>query len=337
MLTLLSRTSLRRGAGLVLPLGFVVVACSERTDPTSPSPPMAQAIRQGTQNTATLSNVLFGACNNLTLGYALDGVEHDLETFTGGCGAAPGSDHTINYRSNQTLLLFLRDNTCGYTFYENGPHGTVVPTGPNSDEVAISDAGGFCESPPDEPRPGANVSLTRTITSGMNVCDVEGLWAALAFGGGTRSNGEVNFDIFNQVPPAPEDDDGSESFALATQLALGLGNAGEGDKYHFRFQTVLVTNGATARGHGFLFVPSSGMAAFVIAGKGTHPMGGGDVPPTPGSFKVSGSGNVQCVNGEGTSAFANNVHVEYEDGTTEEPSVTMAHCPPDGPCEPPLP
>jgi hypothetical protein len=164
-----------------------------------------------------------------------------------------------------------------------------------------------------------------------NYCDGQGLWAA-AVGGGARSNGAVFFDIFNQTPPAPTDDDGSEEFALAsqlaTQVALGLGNAGEGDKYHFRFETVLVASGATARGHGFLFVPAdSGIATFVIAGKGTHPMGGGVVPPTEGSFKLSGGGDVFCAAKEATGASAN-VDVAYEDGMTDnDVNVEMARCP----------
>ena len=167
-----------------------------------------------------------------------------------------------------------------------------------------------------------------------NVCNVEDLWAASVFGG-VLSNGAVVFGIFNQAPPAPEDNDGSESFALATQLTLGLGNAAEGDKYHFRFQTVAVSSGATARGHGFLFVPASAPAAFVIAGKGTHPLGGSGVPPTPGSFKLSGNGMVECAAGEGTTAQAM-VVVEYENGITDNNVfVNMVHCIPDGPCEPP--
>src|SRR5687768_12348615 len=56
----------------------------------------------------------------------------------------------------------------------------------------------------------------------MNFCDVENLWAASTFGG-ALSNGAVVFSIFNQAPSAPENDDGSESFALVTQIALGLG------------------------------------------------------------------------------------------------------------------
>lgn len=168
-----------------------------------------------------------------------------------------------------------------------------------------------------------------------NFCDVENLWAATVSSLDVRSNGAVVFSIFNQAPLAPEDNDGSESFALASKIALGLGNAGEGDKYHFRFQTLTVSSGATARGHGFLFVPAeTGMATFVVAGKGTHPLGGGMVPPTPGSFKLSGSGSVACAMGQGTGATAF-VDVQYQDGTPPDNSaVTMVRCTSAADCPP---
>lgn len=118
-----------------------------------------------TRQTATLTNVVYGACNNLSLGYELDGVQHVLESVSPGCGVVFGATQTIHYLSNQTLRLFLRDDSCfGYIFFEDGPHGTVV--GVNPKQVSISDAGGFCESPPDQPRPGANLTLTETITPG---------------------------------------------------------------------------------------------------------------------------------------------------------------------------
>ena len=171
-------------------------------------------------------------------------------------------------------------------------------------------------------------------------CDGQGLWAA-AFASLGISNGTVSFDIFNQEPPAPSDDDGSESFALAsqlaTQVALGLGNAGEGDKYHFRFETRAVSSGASAQGHGFLFVMAeTGLdaATFVIAGKGTHPLGGPGL--TPGSFKLSGGGTVDCVGSEATSADAN-VDVAYENGMTDDTNVAMARCTEPEGCEPPPP
>jgi hypothetical protein len=156
-----------------------------------------------------------------------------------------------------------------------------------------------------------------------NFCDVEDVWAAAAGGTVPGNQGAVFFNIFNQAPPEMEDDDESETFELATQLALGLGNAGEGDKYHWQVETVLVTNGATLRGHGFLFVPDSGMATFVVAGKGTHPLAD---EGSPGSITVSGGGTVACVAEEGMLADAD-VAVVWEDGTTDENvSVEMAHC-----------
>jgi hypothetical protein len=161
------------------------------------------------------------------------------------------------------------------------------------------------------------------VSPRANFCDVEDVWAAAAGGSVPGNQGAVFFNIFNQAPPAEEDDDGSETFALATQLALGLGNAGEGDKYHWQVETVFVTNTATLRGHGFLFVPDSGLATFVIAGKGTHPLAD---EGSPGSYTVSGGGTVACAAEEGTLAHAD-VEVVWEDGTTDEDvSVEMAHC-----------
>jgi hypothetical protein len=156
----------------------------------------------------------------------------------------------------------------------------------------------------------------------QNFCDVENVWAAHAFSVGL-SNGVVFFEIFNQAPPAPEDDDGSEAFALASQLGLGLGNAGEGDKYHFSYETVdpLVSTGVTSRGHGFLFVPAdTGIATFVVAGHGQHPVGG--------NFTLTGGGDVECASGEALSAQAN-VHVDYQNAEDDDPSVNMARCPED--------
>ena len=124
------------------------------------------------------------------------------------------------------------------------------------------------------------------------------------------------FDIYNQAPPVSGDNDGTEDFALATQLAAGLGNAGEGDKYHFRWKTVLVSNGATAQGHGFLFV-LPGSSTFVIAGHGDHPL--------VGSFKLSGEGDVVCVGGQGTAAPAM-FHLSFANGLSDNGGVELARC-----------
>jgi uncharacterized membrane protein len=160
----------------------------------------------------------------------------------------------------------------------------------------------------------------------QNACDVENLWAASFFSAGI-SNGAVFFDIFNQAPPTKEDEE-TEAFTLAIQL--GLGNAGMGDKYHFQFETAFVSGGAMARGHGFLFVPAdTGVATFVIAGRGTHPLGG--------DFRLMGGGDVDCVAGEGTAAQAN-VHVDYQNAPDDDPFVNMARCASETEgCEPPPP
>jgi hypothetical protein len=148
-------------------------------------------------------------------------------------------------------------------------------------------------------------------------CDVEDLWGGFFVGTLPGNQGFVTFDIFNQQPPDPAHDDGSEDFALASQLALGLGNAGEGDKYHFQWTTVLVSNGATARGHGFLFVMGS-TATFVIAGRGEHPL--------VGRFNLTGEGELACFAEEGTAGMAM-FHLRFANGMMDDGTVpTMARC-----------
>lgn len=118
---------------------------------------------------ATFTNVQFSACNNLTWGYQLDGVEHDFETFAGGCFAQPGSDRMVGFLSTQTLRVFLRDNTCSFTFLEGGNHAVV--TGSNPKDIKIADGGGRCERGPTiDARPdiinsgSGNLNVTETIT-----------------------------------------------------------------------------------------------------------------------------------------------------------------------------
>ena len=117
-----------------------------------------------TLKTATFTHVSFSACNNLTYGYALDGVEHDVDSKAYFCGTQSSPDLTITYLSTQTLLVYLRDDFCGWTFYENGNHAIV--TGSNPYQVNIFDGGGFCEHPPSMAVTGrlpGNLSLTKTI------------------------------------------------------------------------------------------------------------------------------------------------------------------------------
>jgi hypothetical protein len=151
----------------------------------------------------------------------------------------------------------------------------------------------------------------------MAACDVEGLWTG-QFVGTMSGTAPVAFRISNQAPPAPEDDDGSEDFARAAELATGLGNAGEGDKYHFRWTTVISL--AEAQGHGFLFIMPDGLSAtFVVAGHGFH--------PAFGTFTLTGGGDVVCFAGEGIAADAMMVHVRYSNDMTEEGAVpAMPRC-----------
>jgi hypothetical protein len=104
-------------------------------------------------STATFSNVAFGACNNLTGGYELNGVAHDQWFFAGGCGSGAGSNVTIGpFATLQILRVYLRDNTCHFTYYSDGTpvdHVIVTGQGPNGFfppyNLRYADAGGLCE------------------------------------------------------------------------------------------------------------------------------------------------------------------------------------------------
>lgn len=115
--------------------------------------------------TATLTNVVFDACNTLTLGYELNGVLTPLETVSAGCGVAAGANQVTVYDSDDTFRLYLRDDVCGATFFDDGGHASV--TGTNPFEVDITDGGGFCEFPAGgtrAPAPDGNISWTKTLS-----------------------------------------------------------------------------------------------------------------------------------------------------------------------------
>jgi len=113
----------------------------------------------------TFSNISFTGCNNLTFGYILNGVSTDVYSFPGGCGSESFSDVTVLVPAGSTPEVFLRDNTCQSTFTQSSAHALV--TGSNPTQIAITDAGGFCEATsPSTPRPptnGGNLNVTETI------------------------------------------------------------------------------------------------------------------------------------------------------------------------------
>lgn len=112
--------------------------------------------------TVTFDNPTLSACNSLTWGYALDGALTDVNTNPAGCDSQTYSDHTIGpFGSDVTLRVFLRDNTCGATYFSDGTpvdHATVAGTDPGPWQVSIRDAGGFCEVE-DSPSEGPNLSV----------------------------------------------------------------------------------------------------------------------------------------------------------------------------------
>jgi len=125
----------------------------------------AQGGMLATRHTATLTNVLFSACNALSLGYTLDGVDTVLASKGFVCATNVAvANQTIKFLSTQTLRLFLRDNTCSFKFPEDGSHATK--TGMNPFTLTIADGGSGCVFPPAVARVAANLSLTETITDG---------------------------------------------------------------------------------------------------------------------------------------------------------------------------
>ncbi len=119
-----------------------------------------------TRVTVSFTDVFFSACNALTWGYELDGVQHDVANKAYGCEAnVPAADLTVTRLSTQTLRVYLRDDTCNnWTFFENGNHAAV--TGDNPYQIQIMDGGGFCEFSPDAARAPAglgNFNATETL------------------------------------------------------------------------------------------------------------------------------------------------------------------------------
>ena len=99
-------------------------------------------------STASFTNVQFGACNNLSCGYQLNGGPNHVQfTFAGGCGSGSAPDVTIGpFAATTALRVFLTDNTCTFTYYSDGlPVDHVVVEGSNPYSLRFADAGGFCE------------------------------------------------------------------------------------------------------------------------------------------------------------------------------------------------
>ena len=119
--------------------------------------------------TVQFSDFVFSACNNLSWGYQIDdGPPVVAFSATPGCGVA-GAPSTIigAFDTDVAVQVFLDDDTCGERFFMDGSHGLVTPNSPTRWTVAITDAGGACEAPPEVPRPPAdgvgNLNLSVTL------------------------------------------------------------------------------------------------------------------------------------------------------------------------------
>ena len=136
-------------------------------------------------STASFTNVLYGACNNLTWGYQLKGGSNQsVGTFGGGCHSGTGSAATIGpFATDSTLRVFLTDNHCHFTYYSDGtPVDHVIVEGSNPFVLRFADSGGFCEhtTTPLTTFGGCNfcvdlaISRTPITASGANFSAIEG-------------------------------------------------------------------------------------------------------------------------------------------------------------------
>ena len=120
-----------------------------------------------TRVTATFTDILFAACNNLTIGYEINGVMTDVESKPYFCGTQTGTSFSVTYLSNQTVRIYLRDDFCGDVYFEDGNHAAV--TGSNPYLIRIADSGGFCERGPSVPwtpigDEAGNLNVTKTVS-----------------------------------------------------------------------------------------------------------------------------------------------------------------------------
>ena len=115
----------------------------------------------------TFSNISLGACNDITFGYTVGGVSTDVYNKPYDCAPFHTyADVTVFVPVGSTANVYLRDNTCGATFTQESGHALV--TGTNPYQIAITDAGGFCEATsPSAQRPPTggigNLNVTETI------------------------------------------------------------------------------------------------------------------------------------------------------------------------------
>ncbi|HEX9824844.1 MAG TPA: Ig-like domain-containing protein [Actinomycetota bacterium] len=91
--------------------------------------------------TSTLS-----ACNQLEVGYEVNGELSPVASKPYGCGSTPQLVEQAAFPESVRLRVYLRDLTCQRTFFQDGTprdHAAVVHGDPSS--VLLSDSGAFCE------------------------------------------------------------------------------------------------------------------------------------------------------------------------------------------------
>ena len=160
--------------------GFANIYRADGTHFTNPGECTDYAAQGGTlSHPVTFSDIQLGGCNANAFGYEVGGVQTELFSKSEGCpagGYIAEPTTTVYVPLGQTARVYLRDNSCGYTFYEDdGTHGLVTGTNPYA--IKINDAGGGCWLPPsvntwdpNSPDPrlrsltrSGNLNLTKTV------------------------------------------------------------------------------------------------------------------------------------------------------------------------------
>lgn len=96
--------------------------------------------------TVTFDDPTLSACNNLSWGYNVGSGDVELGSTVNRCRTTTQADATVGPFSTATILrVYLTDESCGpTTYYSDGDHAIVTPTGASSWRVDIADAGGSC-------------------------------------------------------------------------------------------------------------------------------------------------------------------------------------------------
>jgi PKD repeat protein len=120
---------------------------------------------------ATFSDPTFSACNSLSWGYTVNGVDQGPQGSKGsGClSVSTASPVTAGpFATPARVTVYLADNTCGDRYYSDStPVDHVIASGTNPYYLRFADAGGYCERATTTTNTfsGSNFAVTVNITA----------------------------------------------------------------------------------------------------------------------------------------------------------------------------